>query len=243
VYRPATATGPLPGLAFIHGGGMVVGDLDAEHATAVMLCEHLDAVIVSLDYRKAPEHPFPAGLDDCYAGVQWLLTHRDEFDVSGPVGVYGGSAGGYLAIATTLLARDRGVRMPAFVMAPYPMLDDRNETASSREITDIGVWDRATAVEAWAWYLEGQTPDAYAAPARAADLTGLPPTFIDVGELDVMRDEDTTFALRLTQAGVPTEFHLYPGAFHGSEIIAPEAALSRRIIATRLAALHRWLRT
>jgi acetyl esterase/lipase len=131
--------------------------------------------------------------------------------------------------------------MPAFVMAPYPMLDDRNETASSREITDIGVWDRPTALQAWSWYLGGQPADEYAAPARADDLAGLPPTFIDVGELDMMRDEDAAFALRLTRAGVPTEFHLYPGAYHASEIIAPEAALSRRIVATRLAALHRWL--
>jgi len=149
--------------------------------------------------------------------------------------------GGGLAIATALLARDRGFPAVCFQMPIYPMIDDRNETASSYEISDIGSWDRAGNIEAWNWYLgEGQA-DLYAAPARAEDLAGLPPTFIDVGTVDLFRDEDIEFAMRLMQAGVPTELHVHPGAYHDSEGLAPEAPLSRRIWEHRIAALRRAL--
>ena len=123
------------------------------------------------------------------------------------------------------------------------MIDDRNETPSSHEITDIGIWDRHTNLEAWAWYLGGQPADSYAAPARAENLAGLPPTFIDVGEIDLFRDEDIAFATRLLQAGVPTELHVYPGSYHASEIIASEAALSANIWTRRIEALQRALQT
>jgi acetyl esterase/lipase len=122
------------------------------------------------------------------------------------------------------------------------MIDDRNQTPSSHEITDIGIWDRAGNLEAWDWYLGGKPADGYAAPARAEDLSGLPPTFIDVGELDLFRDENMTFAARLLQAGVPTELHVYSGACHGSEIFAPEAALSAAIWSHRIKALKRALK-
>jgi acetyl esterase/lipase len=155
--------------------------------------------------------------------------------------VHGGSAGGGLAIATALMARDHGGPAIRFLMAMYPMIDDRNETPSSHEITDVGIWDRAGNLEAWAWYLGGAEADGYAAPARMPDVSGLPPTFIDVGDLDLFRDEDIAFALRLLQAGVPTELHVHPGAFHASEGFAPGAALSKRIVAARLDALRRAL--
>jgi acetyl esterase/lipase len=140
-----------------------------------------------------------------------------------------------------MTARDRGGPAISFLMAPYPMIDDRNETASSHEVTEVGIWDRAGNIEAWSWFLGGKPADGYAAPSRAIDLEGLPPTFIDVGEMDLFRDEDIAFVARLTQAGVPTEFHLYPGAYHASEVFAPEAALSQRIWAARLSALARAL--
>jgi len=239
IYRPVNPAATRPGIYFIHGGGMVLGNLDTDHLTAVMLCETLGAAVVSVDYRLAPEHPYPAGTDDCFAGLEWTAAHADEigFDPS-RLALYGGSAGGGLAIATALRARDAGAPAICFVMAPYPMIDDRNETASSLEIVDIGIWDRAGNIEAWGWYLGGQPADGYAAPARAENLAGLPPHFIDVGDRDMFMDEDVTFADRLAAAGVPTELHVYPGAYHASEVFAPTAALSQRIWAARIAALQ-----
>lgn len=243
VYTPADATGVmLPGILYIHGGGMIMGDLDGDHLRAEALCEATRTVVVSTDYRKAPENPHPAQVQDCYAALRWMAEHAGELDIDASrMAVYGGSAGGNLAIATTMMARDNGGPAIRFLMALYPMLDDRNTTPSSHEVTEVGIWDRAGNIEAWGWFLGGQQADAYAAPARATDLSGLPPTFIDVGEMDLFRDEDIEFVARLSQAGVPVEFHLYPGAYHASEVFAPEAELSQRIWATRFQALSRAL--
>ena len=239
IYRPANATGVLPGILFIHGGGMVLGNLDSDHLTAVMLCETIGAVMVSVDYRLAPENPAPAAIEDCYAGLQWMAANADElgFDLA-RLALFGLSAGGGLAIATALVARDRSGPALCFMMPIYPQIDDRNETASSREIVDIGIWDRAGNIEAWEWYLGGQPADQYSAPARATDLAGLPPAFIDVGDRDMFMDEDVEFANRLQDAGVPVELHVYPGAYHASEVFAPTAELSQRIWAARIAALQ-----
>jgi acetyl esterase/lipase len=155
--------------------------------------------------------------------------------------VYGGSAGGNLAIATSLKARDEGTPTIAYTMAAYPMVDHRNVLPSTYEVTEIGVWDRQTNIEAWGWFLAGQEPDRYAAPLHADDLSGLPPAFIGVGIQDLFRDEDIAFAQRLLAAGVPTELHVYPGAYHACELFAPEAELSRHIWATRFRALRRAL--
>ncbi|SEP71816.1 alpha/beta hydrolase [Microlunatus flavus] len=242
VYRPKGATGPLPGVYVIHGGGMIMGDVEGEDPTATWLCDALPAVVVSVEYRLAPEHPYPAGPEDCYAGLVWTAAHADELGLDADrLAVYGGSAGGGLAIATALLARDRGGAAIRFLMPLYPMLDDRNETPSSHAVTDVGAWDRSVNVEAWAWYLGGREADGYAAPARAEDLSGLPPTYIDVGTVDLFLDEDVDFAQRLVAAGVPTELHVLPGSYHASEKVAPDAALSRRFWALRLDALRRAL--
>jgi len=242
IYRPVNASGTLPGIYFIHGGGMILGNVAGEDPTATMICDQVGAVVVSVEYRLAPEHPHPAPVEDCYAGLVWMAKNASElgFDPS-RLAIYGGSAGGGLTIATALLARDRGGPALAFMMPIYPMIDDRNETPSSHEITDIGIWDRAGNIEAWNWYLGGKEPDQYAAPARAEDLTGLPPAFIDVGTVDMFRDEDIAFAARLMQAGVPTELHVHPGSYHASETFAADAPLSKRIWALRIDALRRAL--
>ncbi|MCX6431757.1 MAG: alpha/beta hydrolase [Actinobacteria bacterium] len=242
IYQPVNASGIKPGLLFIHGGGMVLGNLETDHPMAVILCENLDAVVVSVDYRLAPEHPAPAAISDCFAGLIWMAANASDlgFDPA-RLGIFGGSAGGGLAIATALMSRDNGGPDLAFLMPVYPMIDDRNETASSRDIVDIGIWDRAGNIEAWGWYLGGRPANQYSAPARATDLTGLPPSFIDVGDRDLFHDEDVEFADRLRAAGVPVELHINPGAYHASEVIAPTAALSQQIWERRLAALQRAL--
>ncbi|GAA2750407.1 alpha/beta hydrolase fold domain-containing protein [Amnibacterium kyonggiense] len=245
VYRPRGA--PEPGrerrlILLLHGGGMWAGGIDSEHATALDLSERFGTTVVSVGYRLAPEHPYPAGLEDCFTALRWAQRHAADLGARAEeLVVYGGSAGGGLALALTLLCRDRSIDGIAHVMAPYPMLDDRDATASAREFEHLreGLYDGAANRESWRFYLGGGEADALAAPARATDLSGLPPTFIDVGELDVFRDEDVEFALRLARAGVPVELHVYPGAFHASEIVAPDAALSLRMLETRRAVLQR----
>ncbi|MET8054285.1 MULTISPECIES: alpha/beta hydrolase [unclassified Streptosporangium] len=242
IYRPVNASGTLPGIYYIHGGGMILGNVAGEDAAATMICDQVGAVVVSVEYRLAPEHPHPAPVEDCYAGLVWTAKNAGELGIAPErLAIYGASAGGGLTIGTALLARDRGGPALSFMMPIYPMVDDRNETPSSHEITDIGIWDRAGNVEAWEWYLGGKEADRYAAPARAEDLSGLPPAFIDVGTVDLFRDEDIAFAQRLMQAGVPTELRVNPGSYHASETFAPEAELSRRIWAGRIDALRRAL--
>jgi len=157
------------------------------------------------------------------------------------IAVYGAGAGGGPTLGTVLMARDRGGPALRFMMPIYPMIDDRNETGSSQEIVDIGIWDRDGNIEAWKWYLGGKEADQYAAPTRAEDVSGLPPAFIDVGTVDLFRDEDIAFAQRLMQAGVPCELHVYPGSYHAAETFAPESALSHRIWANRIDGLRRAL--
>ncbi|NLE98471.1 MAG: alpha/beta hydrolase, partial [Propionibacterium sp.] len=190
VYRPAGADGVLPGILFIHGGGMVIGNLDVEEGLAQLLAEEIGAVVVSTDYRKAPEHAHPAQSDDTFAALQWMGANADELGYDPErLAVYGGSAGGNLALATALRARDDDGPKLKFVMAIYPMEDESNTTASSHAITDVGIWDRAANLEAWDWFLGGKEADGIAAPLKA-DLAGLPPVFIDVGDVDLFRDED-----------------------------------------------------
>jgi acetyl esterase/lipase len=232
VYEPDGASGPRPCVYWIHGGGFMFGSgLDRDVRLERWAAE-LDAVVVSVEYRLAPEHPYPAPLNDCYAGLEWTARHHDELGVDPErIVVAGASAGGGLAAGLALLARDRGEIELAYQLLIYPMIDDRNETASSR-IDGAPVWSRAANLLGWRAYLgrdvgSGDVPT-YAAPARETDLSGLPKTFIGVGTLDVFRDEDIDYALRLLAAGVPTELHVYPGAPHGFEMITPTAGVAVR---------------
>ena len=240
LYSPYTQDAQGPGLIYIHGGGMIMGYLDSQDENLREAATELNIPIASIDYRKAPEHPYPAAPEDCYAGVCWVFEHAPELGMdTDNIGLMGASAGGGLALATALMLRDRLGPSLKYLLPIYPMIDDRHETASSHEVVDIGIWDRAGSIEAWGWYLGDSEPDAYAAPARAEDLSGLPPTYIDVGDLDLFRDEDIDIAQRLSAAGVPVEFHLWTGAFHASELFAPDAPLSQRILATRYTAIRR----
>ncbi|MFD9424091.1 MULTISPECIES: alpha/beta hydrolase [unclassified Streptomyces] len=250
VYRPAgtKGTGLLPGILYIHGGGMITGSVRTDHRQVLPLVEALDSVVVSVEYRLAPEHPDPAPVEDCYAALLWMSGEAAALGIDpGRLALFGGSAGGGLAAGVSLLARDRGTPPLAFQMLPYPMLDDRNTTPSSHEITDIGIWDRAANLQGWQALLGDRAGtdrvSPYAAPARTDDLSGLPPTYLDVGELDLFRDENIAYAHRLMQAGVPVELHVYPGGIHAGELLAPDAELSTRITDYRMSALRRALNT
>ncbi|MFC0436035.1 alpha/beta hydrolase [Kutzneria buriramensis] len=241
VYTPTGVPGPLPGFVSIHGGGFVVGDLDQDVPIATRIAAEAAAVVVSVDYRLAPEHPYPAGLEDCYAALEWTAAKASELGVdSSRIGIGGVSAGGGLAAALALLARDRGGPAVCFQFLAIPELDDRLETPSMTRFVDTPMWNRPNAVLSWKYYLGGQLADQYAAPSRAEDLSGLPPAYVSVCEFDPLRDEGLAYATRLIQAGVPTELHLFPGTFHGSELVAT-AAVSQRMSAESVAAIRRAL--
>ncbi|GIH95806.1 alpha/beta hydrolase [Planobispora siamensis] len=247
IYRPVGLEGAAPGLYWIHGGGMIIGSPENDDLRMIEYVTRLGCVAVSVDYRLAPEHPDPAPVEDCYAGLVWTAKNAAELGIDPARIVVGGlSAGGGLAAGTVLLARDRGGPAIVFQLLLCPMLDDRNTTPSSLEFTDAVVWDRTANLFGWRCLLgeRAGTDDVspYAAPARAEDLSGLPPAYVDVGELEVFRDECAEYALRLTRAGVSAEFHLYPGAFHASDSMVPQAEVSRRAVAERLAVLRRAMR-
>ncbi|MEV0314365.1 alpha/beta hydrolase [Nonomuraea fuscirosea] len=246
IYQPPEPGEDRPALYWIHGGGMIIGAPEMDDAMMIGYVERLGVVGVSVDYRLAPDHPHPAPVEDCYAGLAWTAKNAAELGIDPARVIVGGaSAGGGLAAATVLLARDRGGPEILFQLLVYPMLDDRNSTPSSHEFTDAVIWDRGANLFGWTALLGDRmgTDDVppYAAPARATDLSGLPPAFVDVGELEVFRDECFDYALRLVRAGVSTEFHLNPGAFHGSEMMVPDATISVRTREAREAALRRAL--
>ncbi|AXI77216.1 alpha/beta hydrolase [Peterkaempfera bronchialis] len=247
-YRPRDVPGPLPVLYGIHGGGYVLGSPEVDHDTNLRFCRELGALVVSVDYRLAPEHPYPAALEDCYAGLCALVERAAELDLRPDrLAVWGDSAGAGLATALTMLARDRGGPAIRFQHLHSPAVDDRLATPSARRFTDTPVWNRRNAEISWDAYLGPGTPGSdgvppYAAPARArtADLVGLPPAYIAVMEFDPLRDEGIDYARALLAAGVPTELHLFPGTFHGAAMV-PHAAVVQRITAEAVAVLRRAL--
>ncbi|HKV53446.1 MAG TPA: alpha/beta hydrolase [Candidatus Binataceae bacterium] len=246
VYRPNEQPSKLPALYWIHGGGYVMGDIEQDDRLMKQLVKRIGCVAVSVDYRLAPEHPFPAPVEDCYAGLKWLYSHSGELGVDpSRIAIGGASGGGGLAAGLALMVRDRGEVPVAFQLLIYPMIDDRNVTPASHAITDPRMWNRESNRLGWRAYLgrEGGGADVspYAAASRATDLSKLPPAYIPVGALDLFVDENIEYAQRLVQAGVPTELHVYPGAFHGFDLFAPSARVSKQFKADRDDALKRAL--
>ncbi|URN10286.1 alpha/beta hydrolase [Actinomadura madurae] len=242
VYRPREASGPVPVLVYFHGGGFVTGSLDNEHERCVTFAAEDGVAVVSAGYRLAPEHPYPAGFDDCYAATVWAHEHAGEFGGDPErVAVGGGSAGGALAATVALRARDEGGPPLVFQMLLYPVLDDRMDTPSMRTFTRPPLFNRTDVEHMWRHYLGGRTAvPAYAAPARAEDLSGLPRAYVLVPEYDPLRDEGLTHAHRLIGAGVPTELHHVPGACHGFDGIM-SARLGRLAFEEERAVLRRCL--
>ncbi|GHH18755.1 alpha/beta hydrolase [Streptomyces rubradiris] len=235
-----------PGIYHTHGGGMVTGDRFAGIQHAIPWAVDNDAVLVTVEYRLAPEFPDPYPVEDCYAGLLWMADHAAELGIDpARIMIAGASAGGGLAAGTALLARDReGPELIGQVLI-YPMLDDRDRTVSSGQFDGVGVWDRQSNRVGWTALLGERrgTDDVsvYAAPARATDLTGLPPAFIDCGSAEVFRDEDVAYASALWAAGVQAELHVWPGGFHGFDLVAPDSVLGRAMLNARRAWVNRLL--
>lgn len=248
IFRPPGRDGEaLPALYNIHGGGMIVGHRSWEAGRIVDLVDELGVVGVTVEYRLAPEAPYPAGVEDCYAGFVWLAENASALGIDPDrIVVMGGSAGGGLSAAVALLARDRGGPRMAGQGLLCPMLDNTNTTVASWQYDGIGTWTRENNLLAWSCVLGDDrafSEDApqYAAPARATDLSGLPPAFIEVGAAEMFRDEDVEYASRIWATGGQAELHVWAGGCHGFDIYAPDAEVTRAALAARSSWLRRVL--
>jgi len=238
IYRPHRAHGAI---VWLHGGGFVMGDLETEHPWAVRVADGSGTVVISVGYRLAPEHRFPAALDDAYAALAWTAGHAAELGIDqGRIAVGGHAAGAGLAAAVALRARDQQGPPIRYQLLNQPELDDRQETWSARNFTDTPFMTRAKVTASWRHYLGSAPASPHAAPARAGDLSALPPAYIATAEFDPNRDEAIGYAQRLLQAGVPVELHQWPGTFHGSQAVL-SAEVSQRQLAELGAALRRAL--
>ncbi|MET9794637.1 alpha/beta hydrolase [Nocardiopsis alba] len=227
VYRPRGSEGG-GALIWLHGGGWIMGDLDTEHPWATRLAAGSGRTVISVEYRLAPEHPFPAALEDAYAVLVWVSEQAERIGVDPErIAVGGHSAGGGLAAGVALSSRDRGGPAIRFQLLNQPGLDDRQRTWSARNFTDTPWMDRDKVTAAWRHYLGSEPASMYAAPARAEDLSGLPPAYIATAESCPVRDEGIEYASRLLRAGVSVELHQWAGTFHGSQALL-SASVSRR---------------
>lgn len=240
VHRPGGSHGSLPGLLWIHGGGFVMGTATQDDGVCQHLANDVGVVVAAVDYRLAPEHPFPTPLHDCHEALAWLAD-RPDVDRD-RIAIGGASAGGGLAAALALLARERGAIQPMFQLLSYPMLDDRTAARPDRDDQHVRLWNQRSNRYGWAAYL-GQAPggpgvDPLAAPARCTDLAGLPPAWIGVGTLDLFLEEDLNYAAALRAAGVPCEVETVEGAFHGFDSVRPGAPITQRFRSSQARALR-----
>jgi len=235
------AAAPGSAVLYLHGGGMISGSVAVYDGPVSRYVSDSGVPMLAVDYRLAPEHPHPTPVEDAYAGLQWLAAHAEELGVDrSRLAVMGDSGGGGLAAAVALLSRDRRGPVLAYQLLIYPMLDDHNTTPDP-EIAPFAVWTYDDNLTAWGALLGDAIGDpdvpAYASPVRATDLAGLPPAYIEVGQLDIFRDEDMTYAQRLSHAGIDVEFHLRRGVPHEFETFAFDTDVARRSVANRLRVL------
>ncbi|MEP2783806.1 MAG: alpha/beta hydrolase [Pseudoruegeria sp.] len=230
IYMPNGRSEPGPSFVNFHGGGFLMGDLESEHINCMNMVRKAGCVAIGVDYRLAPEHPFPAGFDDCYQSYLWVLENAASLYIDPNRVIIGGSsAGGCLTAAVALKIRDTGITAPIFQMLYYPVIDDRCNSPSMQSGNDCYVWTQSNSKQMWDHYIGKNRSDvsAYAAPARATDLSNLPPAFIMTCEHDPLRDEAIFFAMDLMNAGTPVELHNYPGTTHSFDRMSP-APIARR---------------
>lgn len=246
LYRPVPHGEALPAIVWLHAGGWVLGNIELEDLAAAQLAKDVDCVVASVEYRLAPEHPFPAALHDGYAVLRWLAAEAPALGVDpSRIAVGGASAGGNLAAGIALIARDQGDVGLALQVLIYPSLDDRAAGPASAARPETLFWSRQNAVDAWTAYLHrppgSDGVSAYAAPSRSEDLRGLPPAYMPIGALDPFLDENLDYARRLIRAGVPAELHVYPDACHAFDVFGSGSRIGAQFIEDRNAALRRVL--
>ncbi|MBL4821811.1 MAG: alpha/beta hydrolase [Gammaproteobacteria bacterium] len=232
IYMPKNRSQAGPGFVNYHGGGFVLGDLESGHARSLKMAAEGGAVSISVDYRLAPENPFPAGSEDCYAALQWVADNAEELKIDPAKIVIGGdSAGGNLTAVVALMARDLGGPKVAFQMLFYPVIDDRCDTPSMKSGEGTYIWNSQNSVDMWNQYIGDDRSDVspYAAPARAKDLSGLPSAYVLTCEHDPLRDEGLIYAMRLMAAGIQVELHNYPGTVHAFDFLAPSEISTRAV--------------
>jgi acetyl esterase/lipase len=242
LFVPEETTPGMAAILDVHGGGFCTGTPEIDAFVNVRIAREVGAVVAAVDYRLAPEHPYPAAAEDTCLALEWLRAAAPSLGVDpARIGLLGDSAGGGIAATAALLARDRGGPGLCFMALTQPCLDDRLVTRSMQQGHDAVLFNHASAVACWKHYLGGKAGTPYSAPARMEDLSGLPPSYISVNDLDPLRDEGIDFALKLLAGGVPTELHVWPGAFHGFRIVQ-HAAIAKRFMAELMAALKAGLR-
>lgn len=246
VFSPDPLESAVPAMIWVHGGGHMVGNPEQDDRANIAVARELGIVVAAVRYRLGAVEPFPASVEDVYAGLKGLVANSDELRIDPTkIAIGGGSAGGGIAAAVALAAHDRGEIRLAFQLLVYPMLDDRTVTRTDHDTSKSRVWTAKSNRIGWTSYLRQEPGSAnvspYAAPARRDDLTGLPPAWIGVGALDLFRDEDIEYARRLNEAKVPCEVHVVDGAFHGFDALFPKATISQAFWAEQARVLKRAL--
>jgi len=246
IYQPKSVEATTPVLLWMHGGGYIMGKPEQDDSICAQFVQELGITVVSVDYRCAPKHPFPAGLDDCYSALKWIASQSQELNVNPKrIAIGGNSAGGGLAAALAQLAHDRKEIEPAFQLLVYPMLDDRTVLRTEIDDSNNVTWTHSSNQYGWESYL-GQKCGfedipAYSVPARRVDLSGLSPAWIGVGNLDIFHDEDITYAQRLKKFGVDCDLKVIPGAFHGFDVFDPQIPIVQEFRKSQIAALKKHL--
>ncbi len=243
LYSPYPAKARQPAMLWIHGGGFIIGTPEQDEKPNIALCRELGIAVAAVDYRLAPDHPYPAPMDDCYAALVWLHDQAEALGIDPQrIAIGGSSAGAGLAAGLALMAHDRGEVPVAFQLLFYPMLDDRTTLRNAPDKRCFRVWNSKSNKVGWSSYL-GREPGqddipAYAAPARRENLAGLPPAWIGVGTCDLFHDDDVDYARRLSAAGVPCTLKVIAGGFHGFDLVCPEAEVSREFQSSGVASLR-----
>lgn len=246
IYKPKSIAAPTPVLIWLHGGGYVMGKPEMDDRSCAAYVRELGISIVSVDYRYAPKHPFPAGLEDSYSALEWVAAHPQQLGVDAKrIAIGGVSAGGGLAAALAQLAHDRQEIKPVFQLLVYPMLDDRTVLRTEIDDSNNVTWSQKSNRFGWESYLGrecgAEGVPAYSVPARREDLTGLPQAWIGVGTLDIFHDEDVAYAQRLMESGIECEMIIVPGAFHGFDVFDPQLPIVQAFRKSQVSALKKSL--